>query len=99
MIIGLQYKNVIAIFQRNFNPIYQETTYHNDRCSGICKQFKTKPTSSCRYKSTTYCHDCEVRLPKDWIYCVCCGTKLRTKPRGRRSKDMCGYRDERRYIE
>ncbi len=57
-------------------------------CKGICQNFKaTLPPNKIRYHNgQKYCSVCGFFFTQEGIRCVCCKTKLRTRPRTRRCK-------------
>ena len=57
-------------------------------CKGICLRYKaTKPTGVGRYSTgQKRCQICTIFLNWDGLWCPCCGSRLRTKPRNVRFK-------------
>lgn len=61
-------------------------------CKGICEKYRAKraPNSSKRYTlGQRRCNICELFL--NWtetLFCPCCGWRLRTKPRTKKSKKI-----------
>jgi len=58
-------------------------------CKGICTRHKAlKPKSGGRYgNGQKRCQVCEIFMKTTLLYCLCCGYKLRTKPRNKKYKD------------
>ena len=59
-------------------------------CKGICIRHKAqKPVnfSTGRYSTgQRRCHECDIFMNWDGIWCPCCGHRLRTKPRNLKCK-------------
>lgn len=57
-------------------------------CKGICSRYKAvKPVGSRRYESgQVRCMPCQTFLIWDKLFCPCCGTRVRTKPRNAKYK-------------
>ena len=59
-------------------------------CRDICRRYKApKPKGGRRYADgQKRCQICEVFFKTDDIWCICCGYRLRSKPRNSRYKNM-----------
>jgi hypothetical protein len=57
-------------------------------CKGICSRHRaTKPIGTGRYASgQKRCQICEIFLDYEGLWCMCCGYRLRTKPRNLKMK-------------
>ena len=57
-------------------------------CKDSCKQYRAKvPANRVRYANgQKFCSVCKVYVIQDDIRCLCCGTKLRTRPRTTQGK-------------
>lgn len=58
-------------------------------CKNICKDYKAKgkAPSVGRYRNgQKRCQFCEIYIMWDGLYCPCCGSRLRNKPRNRKYK-------------
>ena len=66
-------------------------------CKGICVRHRApKPILSGRYISgQKRCQLCEVFIIWDMIWCPCCGSRLRTKPRNSAYKEKFAIRTRR----
>ena len=59
------------------------------QCNGSCKKYKAKSdsTKGGRYEQgQKRCHECEIFIKWEGLWCPCCGNLLRTKPRGTKLK-------------
>jgi len=58
-------------------------------CKNICKDYKAKgkAPSGGRYRNgQKRCQFCEIYIMWEGLYCPCCGSRLRNKPRNRKYK-------------
>ncbi len=58
-------------------------------CNGACKNYKAKSFGNgvSRYDNgQKRCHECEIFLDWEGLWCPCCGHLLRSKPRAKRAK-------------
>ncbi len=58
-------------------------------CNGTCVEYKATSNSAegGRYEQgQKRCHECEIFIKWEGLWCPCCGHLLRTKPRGTKLK-------------
>ena len=54
-------------------------------CKNICLKYKVnRKQKGCRYNHNhKYCVECQIFMLWGGVFCPCCGTKLRAKPRAK----------------
>ncbi len=59
-------------------------------CKGICETYQAKlhPRMGRYKRGDKRCQICQIFIKWEGVHCPCCGTKLRTKPRGRINKEI-----------
>ena len=62
---------------------------HIMTCKGICIRHKAqKPINGSRYGSgQKRCQICDIFMQTEALFCLCCGYRLRTKPRSKKFKE------------
>ena len=57
-------------------------------CNGICKNHKSNRPGKSRYASgLKRCNSCNVFIQWKGLWCPCCGSKLRVRPRNSKNKE------------
>ncbi|WP_316506037.1 hypothetical protein [Nitrosopumilus sp.] len=58
-------------------------------CKGICHRYRAKkPRMNSRYETgQKRCSQCEIFINWEGKYCPCCGSPLRTRPKGTNTRN------------